>query len=408
MSDFQAMSSGSGMAGLETAWKRLRLDEEEEGGMEMTTEDVATTYAGNRDRSFCLLGRFLTEKNINFLAMKNTLASVWEPGKGIIITYVGVGRYLFQFFHAIDMNYVLDNEPWTFNQHILLLRRLGETDDVERVPLNQISIWVQLHNLPVGFHSVKILQNIGNYIGTFLVADDTNFTDTRKPFLRIRVEMDVELPLKRRMKIKSPGSDWFWIEFRYEKLPTFCFICGCLGHLDRKCVKVYDFPDGFAPKPYGDWMRANPRTSQSNNGEKWFRLVPAATRGGVSVTGSMDGMAVVSDMEQIGGQFLQITEGGYPKEVFPHTLGRREDNFGVPTNKEILISAEAIQTNRRPGNEDSDQGITITDLKRRRVEGEITVKPRATPIGYAGDNRQVLQLQNEPQVGTGFQAHQTS
>ena len=76
MSDFQAMSSGSEMAGLETARKQLRLDEEEEGEMEMTTEDIAAAYAGHRDQSFCLLGRFLTEKNINFLAMKNTLASV--------------------------------------------------------------------------------------------------------------------------------------------------------------------------------------------------------------------------------------------------------------------------------------------------------------------------------------------
>ena len=61
----------------------------------------------------------------------------------------------------------------------------------------------------------------------------------------------------------------------------FCFICGFLVHLDCKCVKVYDYLDGIAPKPYGAWMRANPRTSQSNNGEKWFRLVPVATRGGM-------------------------------------------------------------------------------------------------------------------------------
>ena len=83
--------------------------------MEMTTEDVAAAYVGHRDWSFCLLGRFLTEKNINFLAIKNTLASFWEPGKGIIITDVGGGRYLFQFFYVVDMNYVRDNEPWTFN-----------------------------------------------------------------------------------------------------------------------------------------------------------------------------------------------------------------------------------------------------------------------------------------------------
>ena len=66
MSDFQAMSSDSGIPGLETAWKRLRLDEKEEGEMEMTTEDVATAYAGHHDRSFCLLGRFLIEKNYKF------------------------------------------------------------------------------------------------------------------------------------------------------------------------------------------------------------------------------------------------------------------------------------------------------------------------------------------------------
>ena len=49
--------------------------------------------------------------------MKNTLASVWEPGKGINIKEVGAGRYLFQFYHEVDVNMVLNNWPWTFNRY---------------------------------------------------------------------------------------------------------------------------------------------------------------------------------------------------------------------------------------------------------------------------------------------------
>ena len=33
--------------------------------------------------NFCLVGRFLTNKAINFNAMKQTLASMWCPGKGV-------------------------------------------------------------------------------------------------------------------------------------------------------------------------------------------------------------------------------------------------------------------------------------------------------------------------------------
>ena len=54
----------------------------------------------------------------------------------------------------------------------------------------------------------------------------------RRFFLRIRVNMDVHKPLKRRMKIKKSGGEWLWVHFRYELLNLFCFICGCLGHTD--------------------------------------------------------------------------------------------------------------------------------------------------------------------------------
>ena len=73
------------------------------------------------------------------------------------------------------------------------------------------------------------------------------------------MNIEIQKLLKRRMIIKKPDSEWLWVDFRYEKLTVFCFICGCLGHTDRKCSKLYECFDGDILKPYGSWMRASYR-----------------------------------------------------------------------------------------------------------------------------------------------------
>ena len=68
--------------------------------------------------------------------------------------------------------------------------------------------------------------------------------------------MDIHKPLKRRIKIKKVGGDWLWVDFKYKRLHTFCFIFGCLEHEDRKCSKLYDYLDGNIPRPFGPWLKA--------------------------------------------------------------------------------------------------------------------------------------------------------
>ena len=46
------------------------------------------------DLRFCLVGRFLTNKPINFVAMKTTMTSVLAPGKGLTVSMVGAGQYM--------------------------------------------------------------------------------------------------------------------------------------------------------------------------------------------------------------------------------------------------------------------------------------------------------------------------
>lgn len=73
--------------------------------------------------------------------------------------------------------------------------------------LTNIYMWVQIHDLPIGFNSEYILKSIGNYVGKFLEADSKNFQGMGRNYLKIKVAMDVRRPLKNCMKIKKTGGD---------------------------------------------------------------------------------------------------------------------------------------------------------------------------------------------------------
>lgn len=123
----------------------------------------------------------------------------------------------------------------------------------------------------------KVLQSIGNSIGAYVKSDPTNFNQTWKVFTRIRVTLNIDKPLKRRMKIKREGNAWGWINFKYERLSTFCFVCGLLGHSDRECPIVYANPEKVIERSYGAWLRAPMRNTRNQNvGARWLRNGVAA------------------------------------------------------------------------------------------------------------------------------------
>lgn len=78
----------------------------------------------------------------------------------------------------------------------------------------------------------KVIKEIWNYIGTFVDSCKTNFTRAWREYMRVMALIDLTKPLKRRIKMRKAGANWFQITFTYENVPTFCFICDLLGHYD--------------------------------------------------------------------------------------------------------------------------------------------------------------------------------
>lgn len=96
-------------------------------------------------QSFILVGKFLTDKNINFLAMQNMMAALWRPREGVEIHDLGNNRFSFVFYHSLDVQKVVDGGPWSFEQSPLICHRLGNEENASNVQLNRMDIWVQVY-----------------------------------------------------------------------------------------------------------------------------------------------------------------------------------------------------------------------------------------------------------------------
>lgn len=97
--------------------------------MAISNEDIREV---TEDYKYVIVKTLLTEKPIKFHVMRDTLASVWRPRKGMCIKEVTTNRFLFQFFHEFDTKRVLEDGPWAFEQSLLVLKKLNMNES----PLN--------------------------------------------------------------------------------------------------------------------------------------------------------------------------------------------------------------------------------------------------------------------------------
>lgn len=118
----------------------------------------------------------------------------------------GDGLILFQFFHKYDLQRIMEDGPWSFDQSLILMNQLQDNQKPEDVVLSRASFWVQVHGLSPGFLLETVARGVGDFIGIFEMADPRNFEGVRKEFMRVRVSVDVTKPLKSRMKLKREGG----------------------------------------------------------------------------------------------------------------------------------------------------------------------------------------------------------
>ncbi|MBA0717148.1 hypothetical protein Golax_004986 [Gossypium laxum] len=86
------------MADVEGNFAGLSLEDEEEVVVQLASKrlDLEASFEN------CFVGSFLTSSVVNFQSMRVTLANVWHPIRGISISDLNKGIFLFRLYHKMD------------------------------------------------------------------------------------------------------------------------------------------------------------------------------------------------------------------------------------------------------------------------------------------------------------------
>lgn len=136
---------------------------------------------------------------------------------------------------------------------------LQPNDNPYNMELCHTPIWIQVHDVPVGYTSEVVAKSMGNRLGTFISSDPNNFTGGWREYLHIRVDIDVTKSLRKDAKLKRGTGDCFTVILKYERLPQFCFTYGRIGHTDRSCLWPPKLNTRDIVKEFGPFMRAGNR-----------------------------------------------------------------------------------------------------------------------------------------------------
>ncbi|KAM6577860.1 hypothetical protein CsatB_029697 [Cannabis sativa] len=212
-----------------------------------------------RPVSHRIICRIFSHRGFNPKQLINFFTTHWKGRFEVTISTYEKDSFMITFGCEGDLRRVLSKEPWHFhNKHMILCT----PTNLLNAPLESYTttpFWVQVLQLPFLSKSELLARVIGNLIGSFIEVHEDSLYEGWGPFLRIRVGIDVSKPILRGQTV-TWMSDELWLDYRYERLPDFCYECGIIGHVVDKCPTCLEkLDDGKEPGlPYGPWLEGSP------------------------------------------------------------------------------------------------------------------------------------------------------
>uniref|UniRef100_A0A803PR33 Reverse transcriptase domain-containing protein n=1 Tax=Cannabis sativa TaxID=3483 RepID=A0A803PR33_CANSA len=179
----------------------------------------------------------------------------------VSVTEHAHGLFLVTFGCEGDKGRILEGQPWHFAQSITIFAAPESSFPITPDTLHYVPFWIQVYGIPFMCKSFDLARFIAAEVGDLIEVDKDTVKEGTGPYLRLRILLDVNLPIRRGMNIRfiRMGREFVkWIDFKYERLPDFCFFCGKLDHTKRYChfyLQKYDESQTDPPCPYTILLR---------------------------------------------------------------------------------------------------------------------------------------------------------
>ena len=212
-------------------WSSLSLSDREGTGLRLKKEQAAN--------DFTIAAKFFTKRALNIDAIARTFSPLWRSKKGFSVKNIGDHIILFSFDNEAEVDRILASEPWCFDKYLMAFSKFSKESALKECNFNKVSFWVQVYDIPLCFRKIEVAEQICETIGIIQHPKDPPERDGGS-FIRVRVSIDISLPLCRGRLINLDDDRDCWVSFKYERLPNLCYWCGRLTHSDRDCEKWID------------------------------------------------------------------------------------------------------------------------------------------------------------------------
>ncbi|CAL1401873.1 unnamed protein product [Linum trigynum] len=227
--------------------------------VEFTLEEVQSVKFRT---SRTLLGRLFSETNFTPSELREGLVETWRVQGNLRVSVTKYGLFEIVLPSEETRIWILKRTPWIVKDRILHLR--SWTPSITRPIFDGLAIApfrVQLWNVKEDCCTKQFGRKVAaGTIGQVLEADVFTSRETEECFIKVHVLIDFTKPLRSQIKAVSDELGEFWVNFKYEYLPTFCYLCGRVGHAKLEC--------NFAP-PLGK-ERFGPHMSTRKLGRKIY------------------------------------------------------------------------------------------------------------------------------------------
>ncbi|KAL8515619.1 hypothetical protein ACS0TY_014348 [Phlomoides rotata] len=149
-----------------------------------------------------------------------------------------------------------------------MLKKLDGGEQPSTVIFYKALSWLQIYDLPLTARSENIVKLIASKCGE-VVEIDLELLKRLARSIRVKVKVEVWKPMNQGLNLELKNSlRNIWVSFKYERLPSFCYFYGMLGHMKRKCDLV-EGEDTVADihdekLPFGEWMRNSHKTPKQD------------------------------------------------------------------------------------------------------------------------------------------------
>ena len=196
------------MENLVKRWGNLSLDDREGGDVKLNENDSS--------KNVTIAAKFLTKRALNTESIIRTFNPIWRPKNGFKVRNVGNHTILFIF------------------DHLVMIKRYDYSIPVKDLVFDHVSLWVQVHDIPIKYLSREVVEKL--YEATGEVNKKSSLMEVdRGNVMRIRLRVNITLPLCRGRIFTLDNRLKEWVSFKYERLPNVCYWCGQLNHFDGDC-----------------------------------------------------------------------------------------------------------------------------------------------------------------------------